>query len=479
MAEQRIVEGGLGWDAPLLALEERHRSWRGLPIGQRRAAIRKLRALVSREARPIAEAISQERGRALMESLSQEVLAVLEMARFSEKHMPRWLAPRRVSCWSPGFWQKKTRLHFEPLGTVLVLAPRNFPFSLGLMSLIYLALAGNSVLLKPAEESSLVGPWLADLLRRSGLEEAGAAAVFSGDAKVGARLVEHPAIRKVFFFGGRAGGAAVNALCARHAKPRVLEMGGGSAAFVGREADLDLAATGLAWSSFYTRGQSCVATERICVEQEVAGEFCERFVRRVEALALEPGNCAGPRVYAPQEIDRFEDLIADARSHGAVVPTGGKPLQPENSGHGAWPPTVITNAASHMKVFREEIFGPLVAIAPVPQLEDAVDDFNRRGLDLGASVWTRDGRRALRLAGSLQSRMIWTNDSSFGLPGLPWGGQGKTGQGSLFSNFSLHEAVQSRWISSHPGWSCRPRFWWHPYTPFKEKVLLSLARFRY
>ena len=468
-----------GWDDALLALDGRHRAWSDLPIRKRVGAIRELRALVSSEAGRIAEAIAKERDRALTESLSQEVLPVLELARFSMKQMPRWFAPRRVSCWSPGFWQKKTRLYYEPLGTVLVLAPRNFPFSLGMMSLIYLALAGNTVLLKPAEESALVGPLLADLVRRSGLEDAGAAAVLPGDAEDGARLVAHPVVRKVFFFGGRASGDAVSALCARLAKPCVLEMGGGSTAFVSREADLELAASGLAWSSFYARGQSCVATERICVEQEVVEEFCQRFARKVEVLAGEFGNSGAAFPYAPSDIDRFSELLEDACAKGAVVRARSRSGGHTGPGLRTWPPTVIMNASVRMKVFQEEIFGPLVAVGSFPRLEAAVDEFNRRGLDLGASVWSRNGRRAMQLARSLRSRMVWINDSSIGLPGLPWGSEGRTGQGSLFSRFSLHEAVHSRWISAHPGWSSHPRFWWNPYTPAKERILLAVARFRY
>jgi acyl-CoA reductase-like NAD-dependent aldehyde dehydrogenase len=466
-------------DDMLLSLEKRHRSWRELPVERRVNCVHRLRALVSREADRIAHAISGERGRALTESLSQEVLPVLEMARHSEKHMPRWLAPRRVSCWTPGFWQKKTRVYCEPLGTVLVLAPRNFPFSLGMMSLIYLALAGNTVLLKPAEESTRVGPLLSELLRRSGLEEAGAAAVLPGDAEIGERLAAHPVIQKVFFFGGRGSGAAVSALCARHAKPCVLEMGGGSTAFVARDADLEMAASGLAWSAFYAHGQSCVATERICVEQSVAETFNELLTRSVEAFAEQLREAGIKAEYVTSDVERFRTLFCDAAAKGAVVRTGGEAAEATGSTPGAWPPTVLTNASFDMKVFREEIFGPLVAVCATPRLENAVEESNRMGLDLGASVWSKNGRWAEELAHSLRSRMVWINDSSFGLPGLPWGGSGGTGHGSLFSRFALHEAVQYRWISAHPGWSTHPRFWWNPYTPAKEKILLGVARFRY
>ena len=468
-----------GRDDLLLALDGRHRSWCSLPVRQRLDAIRELRDLVSCEARQIAAAIAEERGRTLTESLSQEVLPVLEMARFSMKHMPRWLSPRRISCWSPGFWQKRTRLTHEPLGTVLVIGPRNFPFSLGMMSLIYLALAGNSVLLKPAEESTLVGPLLADLLTRSGLEQAGAAGVFPGDSEDGAHLVAHPLIRKVFFFGGRAGGDAVGGQCARLVKPCVLEMGGGSTAFVGSGANLELAASGLAWSAFYAGGQSCVATERICVEEDVAEEFSRRFMRKLEAIAGEAETAGAASCHTPSDMDRYIRLLDDARTRGAAVHTHGISGAHAGPGLKTWPPTVVLNASPDMKVFCEEIFGPLVAVGSYPRLEDAVEEFNRRKLDLGASVWSRNKSRAWNLARSLQSRMVWINDTSFGLPGLPWGSAGRAGHGSLFSRYSLHEAVHSRWISAHPGWSSRPRFWWNPDSAAKEKIMLAVARFRY
>ncbi len=449
------------------------KTWSHLSLKSRIKMIRRLRKAVSKNTRKIAGAISEECGRPLMEALSQEVLPVLEMAKYCERKFPKWLSRRRLPYRRPGFWRKKNYLFYEPIGPVAVFSPQNFPFSLGMMTLIYATLAGNTVVLKPSERSTLVPSVIEDLLRDSGLLASGATSILTGDTKTGKWLVKHPKIKKIFFFGQRPSGMDVANACMRHLKPFVLEMGGGSTAFVCADADIEQAATGLAWSSFYTYGQSCVSTERIIVDKEISEKFIFLFKEKVTHFQREMMDNAKKGKNDLSRTSRLNELIEDARAKGAEVFRARMPQSQENNGFFNF--TVISNASDSMRVSKEEIFGPVVVVQTVSNLKEAIVKMNKNLEPMSVSIWSRNHKQAYHLAKKMPTAMIWINDSSFGLPNLPWGGLGKTGWGKLFSELSIQEVTRQKWISKHPSRFSRKRFWWNPYTLNKEKLLIKIA----
>jgi succinate-semialdehyde dehydrogenase/glutarate-semialdehyde dehydrogenase len=463
-------------------------SWSQLGMKERIKAIRRLRKTVSKNSRKIAEAISAECGRPLLEVVSQEVLPVLEMAKYCEKKYPQWLSPRRLPYHRPGFLRKRNTLVYAPLGPVAVFAPQNFPFSLGMMTLIYAALPGNTVVLKPSEKSPLVPAVIEDLLKDSGMEEAGAASLLRGGPSTGEWLIEEPQIKKIFFFGRRSSGEKIAQLCVRNLKPFVLEMGGGTTAFVCADADVEQAAVGLAWSSFYAGGHSCVSTERIFVDSCIADDFLTVFKKKVAGFQnnLNGGTtirCENPDSeksdssqmgrHIHSDTRRLQDLIQDAKAKGAqVFQAGGSHFQNTN---GSTPFTVISQTTPEMQVLKTELFGPVVTVQTGSNLETVADALNGNMDSMGVSIWSRDRKQAIRLANKVSAGMIWINDSSFGLPHLPWGGSGRSGWGTLFSKYSLSEVTTPKWISRHPGRFSRPRLWWGPYSPWKEKLMIKIA----
>jgi acyl-CoA reductase-like NAD-dependent aldehyde dehydrogenase len=450
------------------------RTWSSLSLKDRIKNIQRLRKAISKNARRIAEAISEECGRPLMESLSQEVLPVLEMAKYCEKKFPSWLNRGRLPYRRPGFWRKKNHLHYEPIGPVAVISPQNFPFSLGMMTLIYALLPGNTVVLKPSEKSTVVPSIIRDLFDISGLLSSYAASLLPGDAEIGRWLIRHPKIKKIFFFGRETTGEYVAELCRKHSKPYVLESGGGCTAFVCADADVEQAAAGLAWSSFYASGRSCVSTERIFVDEKISEKFISLLKKKVTSFQTEIINSRKRDPIGPSEVFRLKELIKDAKTKGAGVFHAGMP-GPHDS-NALFPFTIVTSTTRSMCVFKDEIFGPLVAVQAVGNLEDAAEEMNENSQPLGISIWSRNPKQALRMAKKLSSGMIWINDSSFGLPHLPWGNLDKAGWGSLFSEFSLQEVTRLKWISKHPKGFSKTRFWWNPYTPTKEKLLLKIAK---
>ncbi len=467
-----------GCDLFLADIEAGYRTWSRLPLNARIGHVRRFRKVMARNSEALASAVSRERCRPLSESLAQEVLPALEMARYCEKNFRRWLSPQRVSCRRPGFWRKKTILHYEPLGPVAVITPSNFPFSLGIMSLVYLLLAGNTVLLKTSEHSSLVTPWIQVLLARAGLSRLGAAAAVSGDGSAGEAVIRHPVVKKVFFFGSRSTGRRVAEQCVRHFKPFVLELGGGSSAFVCDDAALETTVSGLVWSGFYAGGQSCVSTERIFVEQGVAETFVSRFLEKTLEFEQERGRSGPTGLYSEADVNRYRGCIEAARKRGGAVLAGGE-ARPAGEGRFHCDFTVILEAETERRSGEEDVFGPIVFLYPTSDPELVLQGAAQSWIGLGASIWTRNPLRAQKLARSIECGMIWINDASFGLPHLPWGGRGESGWGSLFSRFSLHEAVQTKWISAHPGKWGRKRPWWNPYTARKTRWFLRIARKMY
>jgi len=454
-------------------IEQGFRDWSALSLNDRIKLVRRLRKAVSKNSRRIAEAISEETGRPFIESLSQEVLAVLEMAKYCEKKYPKWLAQRKLPYRRPGFMRKQSALYFEPLGPVAVFSPQNFPFSLGMMTLIYAILPGNSAVLKPSEISSLVPAVIQEILMESGLIDAGAVLILQGGPRTGEWLIEHPAIKKIFFFGHKDSGEIIARKCVQHQKPFVLEMGGGSTAYVCADADVEQAVAGLAWSSFYSNGHSCVSTERIVVDKTISDKFLARFKEKVANFQSEWADKAKRGVNDLSDKSSLFELVEGAKAQGADVFQASKPNSKNNDDPFTF--TVISYFAPMLPPRPIEIFGPAAVVQVVPSLEDAIVDLNRKNPSMAASIWSKDLRKASHLAKQLSASMIWINDSSFGLPHLPWGGAGRSGWGSLFSEFSLHEVAVQKWICAHPARLSRARFWWNPYTDRKEKMMIKIA----
>lgn len=452
-------------------------AWGRLPVRDRVRLMRRLRSTISERVDEIAEAISQECGRPVVETLAQEILPTLESSRYCEKMFPRWLGPRVIRYPRPGFFRKRNLCYWEPIGLVAVITPSNFPFSLGMMSLIYLLLAGNAVLLKTSERSDKVAPLIAELLGAAGIPFDVARVIFGGP-EAGKWIVREPAVRKIFFFGRRKNGEEVASICNTVGKPYVLELGGGTTAIVSKDADVDVAARGIVWSACYANGRSCVGTNRLMVEKDIADEFIQRVETYIDDVgSADAGNedVGPPGAHGKEEQNELSGLIQDALAKGARLVRCGEPI-PGSQGMYGSQPILLSDVTPSMRVWAEEASGPLIAMRVVETAESALKDLQGDLSPLGVSVWSKNIKRARSIASSLPAVMVWINDTSFGLPCLPWGGCGRAGRGTLFSEFALHEAAGIRWISIHPGGDNRPRTWWYPYTTWKRKIFRLVAR---
>ncbi len=317
----------------------------------------------------------------------------------------------------------------EPVGVVAAITPWNSPLVLTAMKLAPALAAGCTVVLKPAELTSLSALRLCELMHEVGLPS-GVLNVVTGDGHTaGAMLAAHMGVDKVAFTGSTTTGRAVVAASAGNLKRVTLELGGKSPAIVLPDADLDLVIPGVANGIFFNGGQVCVASTRAYVHRSIFDQVVEGIVAYGAGLKLGHGldqsTQMGPLVSRPQA-DRIMSFIEGARRDGATVLCGGEQLGPNGT---FILPTVITGTRTDMPVHCEEVFGPVLVIEPYDDVNDAIKWANDSAYGLAGSVWTRDFSSAQRISRAVKAGTIWINTHSMFDASLPIGGMKQSGYG--------------------------------------------------
>jgi acyl-CoA reductase-like NAD-dependent aldehyde dehydrogenase len=331
----------------------------------------------------------------------------------------------------------------EPVGIVGAITPFNFPVNLVAHKLSPAIAAGCPVVLKPARTTPLSSLRLAELLEQAGLPP-GYLSVLVGDSKeIGDVLVEDPRVRVITFTGSGTVGWELRDRAPR--KRVLLELGNASPAVVAADADLDLAAAKLAPNSFAYAGQTCISVQRIYVERPAHDAFVERFLDRVDALAvgdpLDPGTDVGPVITAGER-DRIIAWIDEARSGNADVLRGG-----DVQADGVIRPTVIAKASPDAKVCANEIFGPVVNVDPVDSFDSGLERANRTEYGLQAAVFTRDLSAALRAARTLEFGGVMVNEApSFRVDQMPYGGVKQSGNTREGPRYAVEHMTESRLV---------------------------------
>ncbi len=317
----------------------------------------------------------------------------------------------------------------QPMGVVAAIVPWNFPFPIACWKLAPALAAGNTVVLKPAKPSPLSALRLAQLAGEAGLP-AGVLQVLPGaGSEIGEALVLHPLVRKISFTGSTAVGSRIMQLAARDIKRVSLELGGKSPNIIFADADLAQAAAKSPMSVFANAGQDCCARSRIFVERPAYDEFVERFVAATRAIVV--GNPSdektqvGPLV-SSQQRKTVEDFVSSAKSASRPVACGGS--RPCEKGY-FLSPTVVLDCDTTDRIWREEIFGPVVCIRPFEDEEQMIREVNDSPYGLSGSLWTRDLSRALRVARRIESGVLSINSNSSVHVEAPFGGFKQSGIG--------------------------------------------------
>lgn len=317
----------------------------------------------------------------------------------------------------------------EPIGVVAAIVPWNSPLLMAAMKLAPALAAGCTVILKPAEQTPLTALMLADILDRAGLPK-GVVNVLTGYGhEVGAALAAHPRVAKVAFTGSTATGRALLDAAKGNLKKLTLELGGKSPAIVCADADLDLAVPGLVRGIFANSGQVCVAGSRVYADRRIAEDFTARLAAEADRLrlghGLDPASDLGPLV-GPDHAEKVAACVETGRDEGAEAVAGGKIA---DEGPAFYRPTVLTGVTPDMALMREEIFGPVTAITPFDDFEEAVAMANDTDYGLAASVWTENLSAAHRYSEAIRAGTVWVNCHSYFSPELPKGGHGISGWG--------------------------------------------------
>jgi len=337
----------------------------------------------------------------------------------------------------------------RPLGVVAGISPFNFPVVLALKKVAFALATGNTFVLKPSEETSLVGLKLAEIFEKAGLPP-GVLNVVPGDGPTLARvLFDDPRVKLISFTGSTAVGRHIAVECAKKGKRVILEMGGKSPLIVLQDADLDYAVDTACFGIFIHQGQICMAGSRIIVEAPIYETFLQRFAAKAKTLQVgdprDPHTVIGPLIRASQ-CQMIDRKIKEAVAAGARVLTGGT-----YEGN-FYQPTVVADVTPHMAAFRDELFGPVAAVSRADNADHALALANNSSYGLSSAVLTNDLQLAMRFALELEAGMVHLNGPTVhDEPTVPFGGVKDSGSGREGGRWSVEEMTEVKWVTIQMG----------------------------
>ena len=371
-----------------------------------------------------------------------------ELRGFAERarHMIA-LAPQALAAVEPepsaGFRRWISR---EPLGTVLVVAPWNYPYLTAVNSIIPALMAGNSVILKHASQTLLVGERFAEAFRRANLPEGLFHNLLLSHLDT-AQMIAGGQVQRVNFTGSVGGGKDMQRAAVDGFLGVGLELGGKDPAYVRADANLDHAVENLVDGSFFNSGQSCCAVERIYVAASLFPAFVERFValtrQYVLGNPLDPATTLGPMV-TPQAADLVRGQIAQALAQGARALIKPEDFPADVPGSAYLAPQVLVDVSHRMALMRDESFGPVVGIMPVRSDEEALALINDSEFGLSASLWTQDLAAAEQLGNAIDTGTLFMNRCDYLDPALAWTGVKNSGRGVTLSSLGYEHLTRAK-----------------------------------
>jgi succinate-semialdehyde dehydrogenase / glutarate-semialdehyde dehydrogenase len=434
-ADEEAIDAALSraWDA-------RHH-WREAGLGMRTALMRSVAGVLRAEKARYAALLTAEMGKPIVEA-EAEVEKCAWTAGWFADNGERLLADEPIA--STG---TESYVRFQPLGVILAVMPWNFPFWQAFRAGLPALTAGNVMLLKHSSNVPQSALAIEEVFREAGLPEGVFQTLLIGSGPV-ERIIGDGRVAGVTLTGSDKAGSLVAQAAGKDLKKTVLELGGSDPFIVLADADLDAAATVACRARNQNNGQSCIAAKRFIVEESVAGDFEERFVRAVGALKvgdpMDRANQVGPLARADL-VDDLERQVKESVRQGATAVVGGKRI----AGDGYYfEPTVLTNVRPGMPAYDEETFGPVAAVIRAKDAGDAIRVANDTVYGLGSNLWTRDVERGKELAGQIEAGLVFINGMVASDARLPFGGVKRSGYGRELSEYGIKEFtnIQTVWV---------------------------------
>ncbi len=443
------------------------RSGRTMAYTERRAALDKLGALVREKEDRILDALKADFAKSRFEAWTTEIGTVLQEISYARKRLKRWMRPRRVPT-PVSLWPARSRIVPHPWGSVLVIAPWNYPIQLALSPIVSALAAGNTVVLKPSELTPACSALLAEML--GDRFDTGLLQVVEGDAHVGQALLERH-WDYIFFTGSPRVGRLVYKAAAEHGTPVTLELGGKNACVIAADADLTTSAKRVVWGKFLNAGQTCVAPDYLLVER--ARDDPARAERVIESLSLEITRAYGatpiespdlPSIVNQAHYERLTGFLERGR-----IRFGGR-RDPERK---RIEPTIVDGLAPDDPVLQEEIFGPVLPVVVVDSLTQAREEIENRAEGLAAYYFGSE-TRAPEILERLRFGGGCSNDTILHVanPNLPFGGSGPSGIGRYHGRYGFEAFSHQKSLLYAPRRFDIP---WR-YAPYTERRLRLLKR---
>ena len=431
--------------------------WSKMSARDRGRLLYKLAQLIEQHTPELAELETRDNGKPIKESLYVDLPQVAE----NFEYFAGWATKiEGETIPVPGKMFNYTLR--EPVGVCGQIIPWNFPLLMAAWKLAPALAAGNTVVLKPAEQTPVTAMELAKLIQEAGFPEGVVNIVPGFGETAGAALAAHPGIDKVAFTGSTEVGKLIAKAAAENLTKVSLELGGKAPNIVFADADLEQAVNGAMMSIFFNQGQVCCAGSRLFLEESVQAEFLGRLIKKAKKVAvgdpMDKSTQMGPQV-SQEQLDRIKSYVDIARSEGATVSTGGE--SPKLAGAFEkgyfFQPTIFSEVKNEMRVAQEEIFGPVVSVITFKDEDDLIRQANETVYGLSAGIWTRDIVRAHRFAKEIKAGVVWINTFNMFSPASPFGGYKQSGYGREMGKHALdlYTQVKSVWVdlSGKPiGW---------------------------
>ncbi|RPI04458.1 MAG: aldehyde dehydrogenase family protein [Ignavibacteriae bacterium] len=442
------------------------REWARLSYRDRAQYLFAIRDFIVENADRISEVISKDNGKTKMDALSTEVLSASLAISYYAKNAEKILKRKRLTGGSILTINKRSYVDRVPLGVVGIISPWNYPFSIPFHEIAMALVAGNGVILKVASQSLEVGKIIKECVDAGKLPK-DIFHLVNIPGKIAGDAFLNSGINKLFFTGSVPVGKYLMEKAAKHLIPLSLELGGNDAMIVCQDANLNRAAGGAIWAGLSNSGQSCAGIERIYVEAAAYDEFLSLLKMKMTHLKQGVDNDSDVDIGSmttEEQWKKVQEHVNDALKKGATAFPEIRKIGKKGKGLFC-PPVILENIKDDMRVVNEEVFGPVLAVQKVENIDEAVARANSSKLGLTASVWTKDRSKGHEIASRLEVGSVMINDHlmSHGLAETPWGGWKESGIGRTHGYIGLEEMTQTRCVVDDILPGVQKNMWWHPH----------------